>query len=216
MLELCRCRVTMTAPEELARAGCYALLARLFYAPPDAALLDRLAVAEDLDADEELLPQAWQALGWAAAHADVEAVREAYESAFGGARRPRVSLYATSYAPRRSSKASLQALRAALAELGLARDGASREPEDHIAGLCDVMRHLIQTRKRALAEQRRFFNRWIAPAGQPLCDAAARQLRHGFYEYVAHFAGAFFAVEQAAFEMSPFFHATSLAEPVDD
>jgi TorA maturation chaperone TorD len=188
MLELCRC--------ELARAGCYALLARLFYAPPDAALLDRLAVAEDLDADEDLLPQAWQALGWAAARTEVAAVREAYESAFRGIRKPRISLYATAYATSGSRPVSLQALRAALAELGLARHRTSLEPEDHIAGLCDVMRHLIQTPTRALAEQRRFFNRWIAPAGQPLCDAVARQLRHGFYEHVAHFAGAFFAVER--------------------
>lgn len=199
MLKLCSCSATMPAPEELARANFYGLLARLFYAPPDAALLERLAGAEILAGDEGLMPDAWQALVWAAARADVDAVHEAYESAFVGTRKSRVSLYATAYTLR-SSKRPLLALRADLAELGLARHGSSPEPVDHIAGLCDVMRHLIQTKKRALAEQRRFFSRWIAPAAQPLCDAVAKQLRRSFYEYVARFAGAFFQIERSTFE----------------
>ena len=199
---LCRCSATLPAPEEAARANFYGLLARLFYAPPDAALLETLAGAEDLGGDEGLVPDAWQALVWAAARADVHAVHEAYESAFAGARRSRVSLYATAYTRRRSSKAPHLALRAELAGLRLARRGSSDEPEDHIAALCDVMRHLIQTRKRGLARQDRFFNRWIAPAAQPLCDAVAKQLSGSFYEYVARFAGAFFEIERSAFQIS--------------
>jgi TorA maturation chaperone TorD len=198
--ELCRCGDAAPAPEELARANSYGLLARLFYAPPDAALLDKLAGAQTLDADEGLLPQAWQALLWAAARAVLVAVNELYRSAFVGTRKSRVSLYATAYMPHGASKAP--ALRATLAELGLARHGSSREPVDHIAGLCDVMRHLIQTRKRVLAQQRRFFSHWIAPAAPPLCSAVAKELRGTFYEYVAHLAAAFFEVEQSAFAMS--------------
>ena len=190
------------APEELARANFYGLLARLFYAPPNEAFLERLAGAEGLAGDEGLMPDAWQALVWAAARAGVDAVHEAYDSVFVGTRKSRLSLYATAYMLRSSSRAQLAALRADLAELGLARHGGSHEPVDHIAGLCDVMRHLIQTKRRALAEQRRFFGRWIAPAAQPLCDAVAKQLRGSFYEYVARFAGAFFEIERSAFQMS--------------
>ena len=200
-LKLCSCNATMPAPEELARANFYGLLARLFYAPPDAALLERLAGAEDLAADEGLMPEAWQALVWAAARADVDAVHEAYESAFVGTRKPLVSLCATAYTLRCSSKVPLLALRADCAELGLARRGSSHEPEDHIAGLCDVMRHLIQTRKGGLAQQGRFFNRWIAPAAQPLCNAVVKHLDRSLYEHVARFAGAFFEIERFAFEM---------------
>src|SRR6185369_2536595 len=161
-LKLCSCHATMPAPEELARANFYGLLARLFYAPPDATLLERLAGAEDLAAEEGLMPEAWQALVWAAARADVDAVHGVYESAFVGTRKPLVSLHATAYTPRCSSKVPLLVLRADFAELGLVRHRSSHQPEDHIAGLCDVMRHLIQTRKRGLAQQGRFFNRWIA------------------------------------------------------
>jgi TorA maturation chaperone TorD len=190
------------APEALARANFYGLLARLFYAPPDARLLERLAGAEIVAGDEGVMPDAWRALVWAAARADVDAVHEAYDSAFVGTRKSRLSLYATAYMLRSSGKARLVALRADLAEFGLARYARSHEPVDHIAGLCDVMRHLIQTRKRGLAQQRRFFERWIAPPAQPLCDAVAKQMRSTFYEHVARFAGAFFDVERCAFEMA--------------
>jgi len=202
-LKLCSCHATMPAPEELARANFYGLLARLFYAPPDATLLERLAGAEDLAAEEGLMPEAWQALVWAAARADVDAVHEVYESAFVGTRKPLVSLHATAYTPRCSSKVPLLVLRADFAELGLVRHRSSHQPEDHIAGLCDVMRHLIQTRKRGLEQQGRFFNRWIEPAAQPLCNAVAKQLGRSFYEHVARFAGAFFEIERSAFAMSP-------------
>ena len=43
-------------PEEVARANFYGLLARLFYAPPDAALLEALAGAGDLEAEERSGP----------------------------------------------------------------------------------------------------------------------------------------------------------------
>src|SRR5205807_6891703 len=54
-------------------------------------------------------------------------------------------------------------LRGELAALGLARRNEAAEPEDHIAALCDAMRHLIAEQQRDLDEQRRFFARWIQP-----------------------------------------------------
>lgn len=193
MPELCSCDDTRQAlpPGELARANFYSLLARLFYAPPDAALLEGLAAAPGLASDEGAIPDAWQALVWAAVRADADTVQGAYER----------SLRTTAYTPRSAPEATLAALRRDLARLGLARDASSREPEDHIAALCDAMRHLIQTQRRDLAQQGRFFNRWIAPAAQPLCDAIAKQQRNSFYEYVAHFAEAFFEVERCAFSL---------------
>ena len=61
----------MIAPEEQARANLYGLLARLFYAPPDAALLNALA-REKLEGD---LAVPWEGVTSAAATADPEAVR---------------------------------------------------------------------------------------------------------------------------------------------
>ena len=59
------------APEEQARANLYGLLARLFYAPPDAALLQGIA-AEKMEGE---LAAEWDALARAAAAADAELLR---------------------------------------------------------------------------------------------------------------------------------------------
>jgi TorA maturation chaperone TorD len=188
-------------PEELARANFYGLLARLLYAPPDAALLEALAGADTLLADEAAMGDALQALAQAAAVASLQAVREAYESTFIGTGKAPVTLYTTAYTLRYSSEAPLVALRADLAALGLSRHESSHEPEDHIAALCDTMRHLIATQEPELAQQSRFFSRWIAPAARPLCEAIGTPRSGPFYEHVGHFAQAFFELERSAFEI---------------
>lgn len=187
----------MIAPEEQARADLYALLARLFYAPPDAALL-RLLASQNGEGE---IGAAWAALAKAAAEADPEAVREEYEEAFIGTGKAPVTLYTTAYVIKYSNETPLATLRGELANLGLARRREAREPEDHIAALCDVMRHLVAKQEIELEEQRRFFNRWIAPAAEPLCAAIERSDKTRFYKFVAALAKSFFALEQTAFEM---------------
>jgi TorA maturation chaperone TorD len=194
-------RVQTLPPEELARAGFYGLFGRLFFGPPDAALLEVLAGAEGMTAGDADLRDTWEALINAAGHADVETLREAYDTAFIGTGKSPVSLYTTAYTLRSASEVPLVALRADLAELGLGRHPSSHEPEDHIAALCDVMRHLVATEERAVSRQARFFNRWIAPPAQPLCAAIAEHLRGTFYEHVARLAQAFFQVERSAFDL---------------
>lgn len=190
----------MIPPEEAARANFYGLLARLFYAPPDAGLLKAIST-EKLEGEESNLSQAWSELARAAASADPEAVREEYEGAFIGTGKAPVTLYTSAYTIRYSSEVPLAELRGELATLGLARRAEAREPEDHIAALCDTMRHLVAEQKRDLDEQRRFFNRWIAPTVEPLCSAIERSDKTVFYKSVARFAKSFFQLEQTAFEM---------------
>jgi TorA maturation chaperone TorD len=184
-------------PEEAARANFYALLARLFYAPPDATLLKAIA-GDTMEGD---LADPWSDLARAAADADAEAVREEYETAFIGTGKAPVTLYTSAYTIRYSSEVPLAELRGELAALGLARRAEVREPEDHIAALCDTMRHLIAEQKIDLDQQRRFFNRWIAPTVEPLCGAIERSEKTSFYKPVARFAKSFLVLEQAAFEM---------------
>jgi len=187
----------MIAPEEQARANFYGLLARLFYAPPHAALLQSI-VLEKLEGE---IAQAWEELKRAAAVADPDALREEYETAFIGTGKAPVTLYSTAYTIRYSSDAPLAGLRGELARLGLARHANASEPEDHIAALFDVMRHLVAEQKSDLAEQRRFFNRWIHPAIDPLCSAIERSDKTVFYKPVARFANGFCTLEHMAFEM---------------
>jgi TorA maturation chaperone TorD len=188
-------------PEEVARANFYGLLARLFYAPPDAALLEALAGADEIEAEDGDIGEAWQRLAQAAAAADPEAVREEYENAFIGTGKAAVTLYTSAYTIRFSNEVPLVALRGELAALGLGRREGAGEPEDHIAALCDAMRHFVAEQKRDLHEQARFFRRWLAPASAPLCAAIAASASTDFYKAVGNFAKAFFLLEQSAFEM---------------
>jgi TorA maturation chaperone TorD len=193
--------VSTLPPEEVARANFYGLLARLFYAPPDAQLLETLAGAADIEAEDGGISEAWQGLCRAAAGADPEAVRDEYDTAFVGTGKSPVTLYASAYSIRYASEAPLVELRGELAALGLARRDDASEPEDHIAALCDTMRHLVAVQKRDLAVQSAFFKRWIAPSAGPLCDAIGAAPTTSFYRPVARFAKAFFDIEQSAFEM---------------
>jgi TorA maturation chaperone TorD len=188
-------------PEEQARANFYALLARLFYSPPDEGFLKTLAAADELDAEDETLAARWRELIAAAAVTEAEALRWEYDAAFVGAGKAPITLYAAAYSLRFSNETPLAELRADLAALGLARREAAGEPEDHIAALCDVMRYLIAGEERPLEEQQRFFDRWIRPNYESLCAAIEKSEQTSFYRLVARLAKAFFSLEQAAFEM---------------
>jgi len=187
-------------PEEEARAHFYALLARLFYAAPDADLLSAIAGGK-IEGEDPTLAKAWQELAQAARDADPETLRAEYETAFIGTGKAPVTLYTGAYVVRYSNEVPLAKLRGELSALGLARQDCVHEPEDHIAALCDTMRHLIAEQQRDLAEQKRFFNRWIAPAADPLCAAIETAETTWFYRRVGRFAKAFLTVEQLAFEM---------------
>src|SRR5919201_274198 len=189
------------APEEQARANFYGLLARLFYGPPDTALLKALATSDELDAEDETIAARWRELVAAAATTETDAVRAEYDETFVGTGKSPVTLYACAYSIRYTNETPLAALRGDLAALGLARREQAGEPEDHIAALCDTMRHLIAQQQRPLDEQQRFFGRWIRPNYEQLCSAIEANERTSFYRHVARMAKAFFSLEQAAFEM---------------
>lgn len=186
----------MISPEEQARANFYGLLARLFYGPPDAALLNAIAL-ETVEGD---LGPLWREMAGAAAGADPEAVREEYETAFIGTGKAPVTLYTTAYSIRHSSEAPLAELRGELARLGLARRAGAHEPEDHVAALFDTMRHLV-AKQKDLEAQRGFFIKWIHPTLEPLCIAIERSDKTSFYKAVARFTHEFCTLEHMAFEM---------------
>lgn len=188
-------------PEEVARANFYGLLARLFYAPPDAALLEAIARADDVEAEDGDIGQAWQNLARAAAAADAEEVREEYETLFVGTGKAPVTLYVSAYLIRYSNDVPLVALREQLAGLGLARRGDVHEPEDHVAALCEVMRHLVAVQPRDLETQKAFFLRWIWPAAEPLCIAIRQSGKASFYNSVAGFFLGLCMIEHTSFEM---------------
>ena len=191
--------------EDRARADLYALLARLYYQGPDAgvlALIAQTTAGISVDTGSPLL-LASRALAAAASSASPAAVQQEYDDLFVGTGRAEVSLYATHYLAETGREKILAGLRAELAAMGLSRKETSLEPEDHIAGLFDVMRYLVElgSMDAALQNQRRFFGRFIEPAYVAICDAIAVSGEAEFYRRVAAFTRVFLDVETEATKM---------------
>ncbi len=191
--------------EELARAELYGLLARLWLAPPDAALLAQFAVAvTEAPQPGGFLEAPWQALVAALRAASPRELAEEYDALFGGVGKPEVFLYGSYYLSGFLNEKPLAALRADLARLGLARDERRGETEDHVAGVFEVMRWLIAGDDAAvcnLEQQRRFFRAHVQPWIEKLCDAVEAQPRAQAYRTLAGLTRAFVQVETQGFDL---------------
>lgn len=191
----------MMDEEEQARANFYGLIARLFYQAPDAQLLGEMLNAEPFGDAQSEIAVAWREMMDACRSAFPVQLEDEHTELFVGTGKSPVTLYATAYTIRYASEAPLVELRSDLARLGLSRRPDAGEPEDHIAGLCDTMRHLVAGQQNRMEDQKRFFSRWIAPAIDPLCGAIEKSERTRFYKHVGRFARAFCTVEHMSFEM---------------
>jgi TorA maturation chaperone TorD len=196
---------TSALDEEIARAEIYGLLAQLYYAPPAPELLASLRVAvTDAPAQGAFLEEPWRQLVGAARELDDRAIADEYDALFGGVGKPDVFLFGSHYLGGFLNEKPLARLRDTLAELGLGRDEAMPETEDHIAYECEVMRYLIAGDDAAvanLARQREFFSVHLQPWVDPLCDAIAAHPRARFYAQVAGFTRAFAGVETQGFDL---------------
>ncbi|MFN4361855.1 MAG: molecular chaperone [Hylemonella sp.] len=191
--------------EETARAEVYGLLAALYYAPPAAELLEQLRVAAtEAPAEGGFLEEPWRVLVGAARDMDLATVTGEYHTLFGGVGKPEIYLFGSHYLSGFLNEKPLAQLRTDLAALGLARDEALPETEDHIAYLCEVMRYLIAGDDVAVAnlsKQREFFADHLQPWVHQLCDALEGHPRARFYAALAGFTRAFISVEQQGFDM---------------
>jgi TorA maturation chaperone TorD len=206
-------RASGVQAEDLARAHCYALVSRLFYAPPDADLLNALGVESGAEAPEaagviqqadEALPNAYaaafRALKEACRTADPMALRQEYDDLFIGAGKALVAPYTSGYSVPHAPDRHLLALRERLTALGLARRASTFELEDHVSAVCDVMRWLIE-RGHPVDEQLRFFEDYVYSGVGAFCDAIGASKASAFYSAVARFARVFVAVENQAFDL---------------
>ena len=201
--------LVFTAPvddsDEVARAELYGLLARLWIAPPDAALLAQFKVAVT-EAPERgaFLEAPWETLVGALRSTTPEAAAEEYDALFGGVGKPDVFLYGSYYLAGFLNEKPLALLRADLAALGLARDESRGETEDHIAYVCEVMRYLIAGEDVAVAnleQQRRFFRAHLQPWVEKLCDAVEVHPGARVWRAVAGFTRSFVQVETQGFDL---------------
>lgn len=190
--------------EELARAELYGLLARLWLAPPDAALLGQFRVAVTETPEGGLLEAPWQALVTALRNTTEAAAADEYDALFGGVGKPEVFLYGSFYLAGFLNEKPLAALRTDLAALGLTRDAGRGETEDHIAYGCEVMRYLIAGDDIAvcnLEQQRRFFRGHLQTWVGTLCDAVEAHPRAQIWRAVAQLTRVFLDIETQGFDL---------------
>ena len=196
---------TLDDHEEIARAEVYGVLAHLYVGPPDEALHERLRTAvTEAPVAGAFLERSWSDVVAAAQRLSVAAIRDEYDALFGGLGKPEFFLYASHHRAGALNEQPLVALRDTLAQLGLARDEATTETEDHLALLCDTMRLLITGDDLAvsnLAVQQAFFGQHLRPWAERLLEQLAVHPRADFYRALALFARDFFAVEGQAFDL---------------
>jgi len=189
--------------EDRLRAQMYRLLAGLLAAQPDQAALDRVAALGGSEGSD--LGRALAALGRVAATSDPAAVDDEFHDLFIGVGRGELMPYGSYYLTGFVYEKPLARLRGDMARLGIARAEGVREPEDHIASLCEMVAGLIEGEFGAPADletQRAFFDAHIGPwAGQFFADLeAAKSAR--FYMPVGTVGRIFMEIEATAFEMA--------------
>lgn len=191
--------------EEVARAELYGLLARLWYAAPDAALLEAFQVAPtEAPAAGAFLEEPWRQLVGIARDTSVTAAHAEYDALFGGIGKPEILLFGSHYLSGFLNDKPLVQLRNDLDRLGLARTEATYETEDHIACLFEVMRYLIageDVEVSNLTQQQAIFSKHIQPWLPALCDAVSEHPKARFYAALAVLTRAFGEVEAQAFDM---------------
>ena len=198
-------RFTPTLPaEEAARADLYALLSRLFYAGPDAALMHSIAQSGTaFGGPSSALGQAWSQVVAAAGSVSAEAACLEYDQTYVGLGQARVSIYASHYLSENWKEHTLVNLRDELDDLGLARKRGVSEPEDHLSGLLDVMNNLLRrgTDEPQVAMQHGFFSSYIAPCYTQFCDATEACDGLDFYRTATGLLRAFMLFETEYFSL---------------
>lgn len=194
------------APEDEARANIYALMSRLFIAPPTVALLEAIGTAELWDAaDSNPLAAAWNRLVMASGAMDVDAAAQEYTDLFVGVGKSAVNPHGSHWITGFMMEKPLAELRTTLAQLGLAREPGVSMLEDHLAAVFETMRILIAGRGDrqpvSAAAQQTFFTAYIAPWVFTCCGAIEQCPVANYYQRVAEFSSLYLAVERDSLAM---------------
>jgi len=189
------------AEEDLLRADLYVLLANLLSRSPDENMLSTLAAVQGDDSD---LGQGIAALSTVAASMQPKTVEREYNALFIGLGRGELLPYASYYLTGFLNEKPLARLRGHMAELGIERSDSNKEPEDHIATLCEMMAGLIKGdfgNPLSVEDQHAFFNTHVATwATHFFTDLEAAE-GSVFYAPVGKIGRAFMEIEIEAFRM---------------
>ena len=187
-------------PEVQARADLYALLAALLRAVPTAPLIRSLA---DLSIDDgaDDFRRALLALRLGASEVSLPEIDDEYHALFVGLGRGELVPYGSWYLTGFLMEAPLGELRRDLERLGFDRQDGVREPEDHIAALCEVMAMLAGPSAADLDTQRAFFDRHLGAWADRFFGDLATAEAAVFYRSVGRLGQAFVELEKQYFTL---------------
>jgi TorA maturation chaperone TorD len=177
------------------RSNTYSVLSALLSQPPSGDLLDYLnhintsAVADDSDDSNPAaygqIGQAWLALRDAARSISLKNLNTEYHSLFIGIGRGEIVPFGSWHITGFLMEKPLSDLRDDLRSLGIESDSSQKDPEDHIAALCETMAILIQSEDISEAMERQFFIRHIHPWASKFFNDLAAARSASFYKSVS-------------------------------
>ncbi len=173
------------------------MLALLLFRAPTAAVLSKLS---GLKGDVSPLGMAHMALGIAASEAEEAKVGREFFDLFVGVGRGELLPFASYYLTGFLHERPLAEVRQAFINYGIVRDDNSKEPEDHIAILFDVMAGLATRRfGDGFADEKAFFETHIKPWAARFFDDLCHVEGKPFYRAVGEVGRLFIAIETEAF-----------------
>jgi len=189
------------SPEDRLRADVYRLLAVLLRTAPDQANLDMLAT---MRGDETPLGKAVGRMAVLASKSSPASVDLEYHALFIGVHEGEVQPYGSHYMKNFLHETPLERLRSDMSRAGIGMREDVREPEDHIAALCEMMAGMILgdfSMPVSLEEQRSFFKAHISAWAVQFFTDLQMARSSVFYTGVGGIGAAFIDIEEAAFEM---------------
>jgi len=189
--------------EDQLRAHFYGLFARLLAAPMSA---ETIQSVRELGGGEGDLGEAIATFSTLAQRSTEATASEEFTLLFygngsGGELLPYASHYLTGFLYERP----LADVRRSLSELGIARAENTKEPEDHIAFLCEVMHGLITGAWDApsdIARQRDFFENHMAPWAGRFFSDLEKATSAALYMPLGSMGRLFMTIEAEAFAMT--------------
>jgi TorA maturation chaperone TorD len=184
----------MSDESQLWRAQTYALVATLLVKAPDQALLENITNIEVTE-PESPMGQQWLQLITACKQAQTEALQQEFHDLFIGITHGELMPYGSYYRTGFLMEEPLAELRTDLAKLGLERQQDTKEPEDHIAALCDVMRLILTAEGTPIVTAELFYNAHLAPWVDAFFTDLVNAKSARFYKALGQFSGVFFSME---------------------
>ncbi len=178
------------------RMNTYTILASLLHNTPDPLLLNHLSGMESADSGEPgTMGRAWMALKQAAAEAEPSQLAGEYQDLFIGLGRGEVVPFGSWHLTGFLMDKPLSDLRDDLQALGIVRDDNEKDPEDHIAALCETMALLIQADDVDEQMERRFFACHLHPWASRFFREVQEADSAKFYRHVGYLGQSFMEVE---------------------